>query len=108
MASDYYCRINGKDLGPVSAKHLRYLAAFGKLSPDDLVRKEGTDEWVRAGSLEGLFAEARPPQPGPAPAGAPPAPQRPAPRWRGLLPGLPGGLPGAMVYGGIGIVTLGL
>src|SRR5262245_40318151 len=55
MPSTYYCKVNGQLIGPISPKHLRYLAFYGRLAPEDLVRKEGTEEWVKAGSLANLF-----------------------------------------------------
>jgi S1-C subfamily serine protease len=72
MPGEYFCKVNGQSIGPVSAKHLRYLALYGKLSPDDLVRKEGSGEWLKAGSIATLFPADRPSE-------TPPSPAAPAP-----------------------------
>lgn len=52
----YYAR-NNKQFGPVSAAELRQLAEAGRLSPDDLLWREGMDAWATAINLRGLFAE---------------------------------------------------
>jgi len=44
-------------LGPVSVGQLHHLAAVGRLRPGDLVRRDGTRRWRRAGSIRGLFAK---------------------------------------------------
>ena len=54
MAGWYYS-INNEQLGPVSAKELKRLAGSGQLQPDNLVRKDGTDDWTKAGGVNGLF-----------------------------------------------------
>src|SRR5438477_548960 len=122
MPSDYYCQINGQTLGPVSAKHLRYLALYGNLSPADLVRKDGSDQWVPAGSYADLFPEAGPAQSAPPPQSLQraPAPRRPPQRagpsfsWQDVVQRTsarfrrrdasldPGGLPPYAFYGVIG------
>jgi hypothetical protein len=48
--------INGVPSNPVSWDELKSVAASGKLSPDDLVWKEGTPDWVPARTVAGLFA----------------------------------------------------
>lgn len=45
----------GKTLGPVSPTQLRDLARQGHIDVNDLVQREGSDKWVAAGSLSGLF-----------------------------------------------------
>jgi len=53
--ADWFYRIDGGEKqGPISPKELVRLAESGALSPDDLVRKEGTDKWVRASQIKGL------------------------------------------------------
>jgi hypothetical protein len=54
MAGWYYS-INDEQHGPVSVKDLKRLAGSGQLRPDNLVRKDGTDNWTKAGSVNGLF-----------------------------------------------------
>ena len=59
MPGDYYCKLKGRLFGPVSAKHLRYLARYGRLAATDLVRRGESDDWHDAGSLSDLFARAK-------------------------------------------------
>lgn len=54
MAGWYYS-INDEQHGPVSAKDLKRLAGSGQLQPDNLVRKNGTDDWTKASGVNGLF-----------------------------------------------------
>ncbi len=51
----YYAR-NDQQFGPVSAAELKQLADAGRLSPDDLLWREGMDSWATAINLRGLFA----------------------------------------------------
>jgi hypothetical protein len=44
-----------KKSGPVSATELRRLASAGELSPDDLIWREGMNEWTAARHVRGLF-----------------------------------------------------
>ncbi|MGD9723815.1 MAG: DUF4339 domain-containing protein [Pirellulales bacterium] len=53
----YYAR-NDQPLGPVSAGELKQLAEAGELKPDDLLWREGMDEWTTAVNLRGLFGAA--------------------------------------------------
>lgn len=72
MANDQWLYSKGDDhqQGPVSAKEIEQLAQSGELRPDDLVWKEGMDEWVPADRIKGLtFASPAPD----APAGGPEA-----------------------------------
>jgi TM2 domain-containing membrane protein YozV len=55
MASEWYYSHDGQRLGPVSSEQLKELAAVGKLGPDDLVWKEGMDNWVAAGKVKKLL-----------------------------------------------------
>ena len=70
MAAEWYYSAEGEEHGPVSAAELRQFATSGQLQSDDLVWKEGLDEWVEARKIKGLFptdspplALSRPPQP---------------------------------------------
>lgn len=49
---------NGRTFGPLTASQLRQLVAEQRLGPKDLVCRDGTDRWVAAGSLRGLFSAA--------------------------------------------------
>lgn len=55
MAKEWYCRIAGQELGPFSAAQLRALAADGRLSPGDPLRRGVSGVWVPAASVKGLF-----------------------------------------------------
>ena len=57
MASKWFFTKDGKkNFGPFSSGQLRQLAANGQLVPADMVFKEGTQKWVTANSISGLFA----------------------------------------------------
>jgi hypothetical protein len=58
MSAVYYYRQNGRDYGPVTAASLKELAAAGKLTGDDLIRRDGTENWERASRIKGLFPSA--------------------------------------------------
>jgi hypothetical protein len=51
----YYAR-NDQQFGPVSANELKVLADAGRLAPDDLLWREGMEQWATAINLTGLFA----------------------------------------------------
>lgn len=78
----YYAR-NDQQFGPVSATELKQLADAGRLTPGDLLWREGMDAWTTAINLHGLFADdttadkstaVAPPAPaGPFGQGAPPS-----------------------------------
>lgn len=63
MAEWYYSAGDGVQRGPVDAGGLKRLAAAGRLSPSDLVWREGMTEWAPASKVAGLFASAAPPPP---------------------------------------------
>ena len=56
MASQWFCQVMGKQVGPVSSIGLRNLAKQGTISPETLVRKAPDDEWVPAKRVQGLFS----------------------------------------------------
>lgn len=65
MATKWFRRVNGEEVGPHSADELKALAQSGELLPDDLIWKEGLAEWVPARKVTGLFdgvKSANPPQ----------------------------------------------
>lgn len=55
MAADWYCRIAGAELGPLSSQHLKALAADGRLRAGDEVCQGKGGKWVQAGRVKGLF-----------------------------------------------------
>lgn len=63
-SSVWYYVQSGVQAGPVSFDELKAAAADGRFTPNDLVWKEGTADWVMARTVPGLFT--RPPPP-PAP-----------------------------------------
>ncbi|MGE0378327.1 MAG: GYF domain-containing protein [Planctomycetaceae bacterium] len=54
-AERWYCRVYGKELGPVEVPLLRMMVEQGQLSQTDRVRREGEAKWVLADSIGGLF-----------------------------------------------------
>lgn len=53
----WYCRVLRQDMGPFTFDDLYAMALSGQLSDSDEVR-EGNGEWVAAGAIVGLFANA--------------------------------------------------
>ncbi len=60
MATDWYCRIAGAELGPLSSQQLRALAADGRLRPTDEVRQGPDGRWVQATRVKGLLKGSSP------------------------------------------------
>ncbi len=65
----YYNRAN-KQYGPIAPQALKRLAEQGELSGDDLVWRDGMEEWVAARKVIGLFDSAADDTPAPPPATA--------------------------------------
>lgn len=85
MEAVWYYVVNGVQTGPVSWGELKQAASAGKLSPNDLVWKEGTSDWAAARTVADLFPAVpfTPPQPPPPSAAStydlsPPLPPPPA------------------------------
>jgi hypothetical protein len=57
MESQWYYANAGQKFGPITAAQLKWLAASRKLTPTDLVWKEGMASWVAAGNVQGLFVQ---------------------------------------------------
>jgi hypothetical protein len=55
MASEWFMRKNGEEDGPFSSQQLKQMAGNGLLAAEDLVWKEGMDEWRPAGESRRLF-----------------------------------------------------
>jgi hypothetical protein len=49
---------DGKNYGPMSSGQLRKLCQTGKINPADLICRVGSDRWMPASELRGLFPEA--------------------------------------------------
>lgn len=67
---------NGQEFGPYTAKELQSFALSGRLTPADLIWREGLEKWLKASSVKGLFDPSTSPRPAAA-ASKPPAPQTP-------------------------------
>jgi hypothetical protein len=66
MSQEWYVNRLGEPQGPVSWDQLVQMAATGELKPDDLIWREGTNDWVPASSVTGLGLQPPPPPPSPA------------------------------------------
>ena len=58
MATQWYCRLMGTELGPFTSKQLLEMARSHRLMPDDSVKKEADGMWVAAHRVKGLFDDA--------------------------------------------------
>ncbi len=61
MPADWYCEVDGKQHGPVTAGQLKQLATDGKLQPSHPVWKMGMKTKVPAKTVKGLFDAAAAP-----------------------------------------------
>jgi len=66
MASQWWCRVAGQELGPVTFQDLAQMVRAGKLKEDDRVRRELSNEWIAARDVIGLFRAAQVPVAAPA------------------------------------------
>jgi hypothetical protein len=55
MASRWFYKMLGEEWGPQGFQELRAMVRSGTLLEGDLVRREGTDLWMRADQVTGLF-----------------------------------------------------
>jgi hypothetical protein len=58
MATQWYCRLMGTELGPFTSKQLLEMARSHRLMPDDSVKKGADGMWVAAYRVQGLFDDA--------------------------------------------------
>ena len=56
MASEWFYKVLGDEVGPVSAAELRNLAQHGTIDCNTLVKRSSDGEWVLAERLQGLFS----------------------------------------------------
>ena len=56
MAQQWYISKDGKEYGPLTPKDLKKKADSGEIGPDDKVRPEDRQNWVKAAAVKGLFA----------------------------------------------------
>ena len=61
MASQWFCRVLGQVVGPVSFRDLREMVRAGTLSEDDPVRRKESSRWAPAREVVGLFRAAEKP-----------------------------------------------
>jgi hypothetical protein len=61
VSNGWYYNDENRTFGPLSEEELKTLATSGKLKPTDKVRREGMTNWLPAGRVKGLFANATPP-----------------------------------------------
>ena len=55
--AQWYYAVGEIQEGPVTWERLRASVQCGKLQRDHLIWCEGTPDWVKAGSVEGLFKD---------------------------------------------------
>jgi hypothetical protein len=53
--ADWFYKLMGEEVGPVSSKQIRQAAAERRIQPDTLVRREGSSVWISADRIRGLF-----------------------------------------------------
>ena len=87
LMANWFITLAGTEMGPLNDDQLRALVTSGKLSGDDLVRKEGAGNAVEAKQIRGLFpAIVQPPSPTQPPAPPTQSPGAPAsPPIRGMF-----------------------
>ena len=53
----FYANINGTNEGPFTLEELKELASKKKITPKTFVIIEGTEEWLPAKDVEGIFKQ---------------------------------------------------
>jgi hypothetical protein len=56
----WYFADGDEERGPVTEAQIRTLIGTGNLKPDDLVWREGMDDWLPAAEVPGLFSGGTP------------------------------------------------
>jgi hypothetical protein len=69
---EWFCNIAGREIGPLSSRQLKAMAARGQIAPTDTVRRGATGHWTTANHVRGLFAAAQTPPSSPPPVPLPP------------------------------------
>ena len=59
MASQWFCKVLGREVGPVGFPRLVEMVRAGTLTEGDPVRRQGASEWTRARHVIGLFRTAQ-------------------------------------------------
>ena len=60
---EWYYAEDGEQLGPTTSVEIRRLVAAKKIQADDLVWREGMDDWLPAGEIPGLLVAKKKPKP---------------------------------------------
>lgn len=63
MAAKWYYRKNGNEVGPVSGEDLQRLVATRQITSDDLIRRDGMENWIPASKVAGLLRPVKPKTP---------------------------------------------
>ena len=71
MSAEWHITRQGKQYGPFTEEKLRELAATKRLSPTDLIWRQGMAQWVPAGTHQSLFLNQSEGDSGIGPVGAP-------------------------------------
>ena len=74
MSAQWYYKMLGDEIGPISTPQFRTLALDGQIAPDTYIRKGASGKWLTADRVKGLFDPAPPAKPT-----APPAQKLPTP-----------------------------
>ena len=61
MTKEWYFQEGDKRIGPIAAAALKKLADSGRITPETLVWRNGTPEWVKAATVRGLIDTSLPP-----------------------------------------------
>lgn len=54
-----YLKPSGEQYGPVTSADLRAAAQLGFVTPEDLVQRTGSNDWIKAGLIDGLFGQSQ-------------------------------------------------
>jgi len=55
MSKEWYAKVMGKKVGPMTGGQLKQLAVQQRLTPEDLIRKGESGSWTPANRVKGLF-----------------------------------------------------
>lgn len=70
VANDWYYKLMGEEIGPLTSTELRQHALDGRVTPDTHIRRGESDRWVGADSVKGLFDKPAQPEDNAAPLAA--------------------------------------
>jgi hypothetical protein len=57
MATQWYCRLMGTEMGPFTSQQLLEMARSHRITPNDAVKKGADGKWVDAHRVKGLFED---------------------------------------------------